>query len=219
MNKKDIESRLSSAVSQMLPKDSFEKISQKIIPAQAQERTRITMTKRKNNLLKFALPAAAACAVLVASVFGASYYSNNLAVDSVIDIDVNPAIEITANKSNKVLKVEALNDDALDVLDSMELKNSSIKVAVNAIIGSMVQKGYFEDADGSVLVSVKNDDNAKAEKIRKAIVADIDASLKGHKLDAAIINQSVSDADKAKAFADKNGVYPFLYCQRRTKPL
>lgn len=75
------------------------------------------------------------CLLVAIGIFAISYYEKNFAVDSVIDIDVNPSIEIKANKNDKVIDVSAINNDGVDILDGMNLKESNLKVAVNAIIG------------------------------------------------------------------------------------
>ena len=166
------------------------------------------MKERNVSLKRIAFAAVAACLVLVIGLFGFSYYSKNIAVDSIIEIDVNPSIEIKTNKSDTVLEVEALNADGNEILDGMNLKNSEIKVAVNAIIGSMVQKGYFSQLDSAILVSVENKDGEKAEKIRKEIVKDIDAKLKESNLEAPVIDQAVDPAhsDDADKFAEEHKI-------------
>jgi len=207
MKTKELESKIFAALSEMTPKNAFEKISEKIIPAPInKERTEIKMTIKRNNLSKFSLIAAAACFVLVVGIFGGFYYNANFAPDSIIDIDVNPSIEIVTSKKDRVLKVSAVNEDAVEILDGMDLKNSSLKVAVNAIVGSMVQKGFVADENSGILVTVSNKDEVKAKKIRNSIVSSIDASLGELKVEAPIINQTVSESDNAKAFAEENKI-------------
>ena len=177
MNKKQIEQNIASAVSQMVPKDAFEKISANIVPApNQQERTRNEMKKNKL-FLRIALPAVVACLALAIGVTGYSYYNKNLKVDSIIDIDVNPGIELTTNRQDRVLEVSAVNEDAVAILDGMDLSKTDLKVAVNAIIGSMVQKGYVIDETTGILVTVQNKDTIKAENLRNELLADIDSSL------------------------------------------
>lgn len=206
MHKNQIEPKIASAVEEMVPKDAFERISKRIVPAQQQERTRIEM-KKKNLFLRIALPAVAACMALAIGISGFSYYNRNLAVDSIIDIDVNPGIELTTNSQDRVLVVTAVNDDAVAILDGMDLSKTDLKVAVNAIIGSMVQKGYVMDETSGILVTVQNEDVLKAENLRNEILADIDTSLTQYNINAPVINQTVTTgvAD-AEQFAKDNGI-------------
>lgn len=139
-------------------------------------------------------------------IFGSNYYFNTMAVDSVVGIDVNPGIELSTNKNNRVLKVTAVNSDAEKVLDGMNLKDTDLKVAVNAIVGSMVQNGYLTDRENSILVTVRNKDTKRAEDVRNLILSDIDASLKGNNIKASVINQTVTDDETVGEFAKANSI-------------
>ena len=196
---------LSSSFSQMLPDDMYDRIAQNIVPAQ--ERTEvISMEKAKKTRVKWISVAAAACVLLIAGVFSGVYYANNMAVDSVVNIDVNPSVEISTNKHDRVVKVTAINEDAENLLDGMNLKNTDLKVAVNAIIGAMAQKGYLADGEGGILVTVHNDDASRAQQVRNQVLVDLDDSLKSNHVTASVLNQTVSDDTSARGFADENGI-------------
>ena len=204
MTNKNIEKRIASAFDSLSPETAFKTIAEKL-PSATLERRQVTMTKRKN-ILKFAVPAIAACFLIVAGIFGGVYYNNNFAVDSIIGIDVNPSIEITVNKHDRVLEAEAINADGVAILDGMRLEKSDLKVAVNAIIGSMVQKGYVVDETSGILVTVENSDSKKASRVRKEVIEGIDNALAKDKIDAPIINQTVSKNESASAFAKEHGI-------------
>ncbi len=207
MNKKNIEKNLAGAVNQLLPENGFKSVSDRI--SAAPEKERITMTKSVNNKFNFkklASLAVAACLILALGIVSFSYYGNNMKVDSVIDIDVNPSIEISINKNNKVIEAKAINEDGKKVLEGMELKNTQLNVAVNAVIGSMLKGGYIKDGDSNILVSVQNDDKLKADNLRKTIIADIDKSLENEKVKAPIVNQTVTPNDKSEEFAEKHNI-------------
>ena len=118
----------------------------------------------------------------------------------------NPGIEIQTNRNDVVLDVTAVNSDAEKVLDGMNLKNTELKVAVNAIIGSMVQNGYLTDGENRILVTVQNDDAQRAEYLRNLILSDIDASLKNNNITASVVNQTVSESESAAAFAEEHNI-------------
>ncbi len=208
MKRKDIEKRLSSAVSQIIPKDGFERISEKLDSASIHnERTVIKMTENKRNLFKkYMRVAVAACLVIAVGLFSMVFYGNNIAVDSIVDLDVNPSIELATNKQDKVVKVTPVNDDAKAIIDGMDLKNTDLDVAVNAIIGSMVKNGYLDDIDNGILVTVQNEDENKASSLQKKIAVNIDEALKTHNVDAAVINQSVPADSGAEKLAESLGV-------------
>ena len=117
----------------------------------------MTTTKAIKKPLVWACAAAIAALLLAAGVWGGIYYANNVQVDSIISIDVNPSLEITTNKQDVVLEVKAVNTDAKAVLDGMELRGTNLQTAVNAIIGSMLKQGYLTDGgENEILVTVQN---------------------------------------------------------------
>ncbi len=206
---KHIEKRLSDASKQMIPEDMYNRITQSI----AQEERKMSMnttttvpTAGKKRLARWLGVAAAVCILLVCGIFGGNYYFNNLRVDSIVDIDVNPGIEISTNKKDVVLDVIAVNSDAEKVLDGMNMKNIDLKVAVNAIIGSMVKNGYLVDGENSILVTVQNKDAQRAAHIRNLILSDINESLKDNNITASVVNQTVADNADAKEFAAAQGI-------------
>lgn len=210
MNKnQQMERKISAATRQMIPGDMYERITQSV----AQEErtmnmstiTAIPTTKKKRNVRWLAV-AAAACLLLVCGLFGSNYYLNNIAVDSLVDIDVNPGVEITTNKKDVVLSATAVNSDGEKVLDGMDLKNTQLKVAVNAIIGSMVQNGYLVDGESGILVTVENEDAQRASHVRNIILSNIDATLKSNHVTASVVNQTVEDISSARAFAQEQGI-------------
>ena len=62
-----------------------------------------------------------------------------------IGIDVNPSVELSINRNGRVLKVRALNEDAVSIIDGMDLEGVDLNVAVNAVVGAMVTHGYLDD--------------------------------------------------------------------------
>ena len=203
---KNIQKNLSDAVRQMIPDDMYERISQNIVPDTERIMNMNTPVTVKKSPMKWIGIAVAACLLIVFGTLGGFYYSGNMMVDSIVDIDVNPSIEIFTNKKDKVLYVSAVNEDADKIIDGMNLKNVDLKVAVNAIIGSMVQNGYLIDDQNGILVSVQNDDTQKASKIRNLVISDIQNSLVNNNVTASVINQTLTDIEKAKAFAAENNI-------------
>lgn len=206
MKREDIERKLDTAVSGMIPEDMFKRISENIVSVDA-ERIEKGM-KRKFNIFGkgFVGVAAAACLLFAVGVVGVPYYGNNYVPDSHVDIDVNPGVEIVTNKKNKVLQVQSTNQDGAAVIDGMNLKNTELKVAVNALIGSMVQKGYIRNDNTGILVTVRNDNEDKANKVKAEVLNDINTALSTNSVQATVINQTVKTTVDAKKFATENNI-------------
>ncbi|MDU6629305.1 MAG: PepSY domain-containing protein [Lachnoanaerobaculum sp.] len=206
MKREEIEKKLDTAVSGMIPEDMFKKISENIVSVDA-ERIEKGMKKKFNIFGKgFVGVAAAACVLFAVGVVGVPYYGNNYVPDSHVDIDVNPGVEIVTNKKNKVLEVQSTNQDGASVIDGMNLKNTELKVAVNALIGSMVQKGYIQNDNTGILVTVRNDNEDRANKIKAEVLNDINTALSTNSVQATVINQTVKSTVDAKKFAAENNI-------------
>ena len=88
----------------------------------------------------------------------------------------------------------------------MDLKNTELKVAVNALIGSMVQKGYIVDNSTGILVTVRNGDPDKAQKVKEEVLDDINFALYKNDLKANVMNQTLTDTVDVSKFAKENNI-------------
>lgn len=197
-NQEEIELHLASAVNTLTP-DVLSRIDlntpQKIYTGPSKA------AKLYRRIRSVGMAAAAClCAVVLGS--GVTGYFNSR-VESVIGIDVNPSIELSVNRKEKVLKAEPLNSDAEIILDDMDLKDVDLDIAVNALIGSMVRNGYLTELDNAILVTVSNEDRAKASVLRQDVVIDIEESLEAHQVQAVVYDQQVPEDDRARELSEE----------------
>jgi len=209
MKKREIESRLCNVISKSVP-DVFNDVLTKCEKKNNFYRKESVMKKEKNRDNKFLVPRLAGVFALmvlcIGGVFGFNRYNKMYKVDSVIDFDVNPSIELSINKSEKVISVNALNEDGKIILDNMDLDKVDLDVAVNAIIGSMVKNGYISDIENSILVSVKNDDIDRANKLKDDITNSINEILSSSSIKGSVLSQTYDDNTENKKLAEDNNV-------------
>lgn len=205
LDKKKIEQRLCQAVREETPN-----LLPQILSARNMEKgTVIDMTqalqnqKKKHTVRNWAIAAAAA---LVLAVGGFAGYQYQFAVDTAVSIDVNPSIELEVNRQEKVLRATPLNDDAQTILDGMKLEGVNLKTAVNAVIGSMVQNGYFTDEVNSILLSVDNDDEAKRVALQEELTQGVNESLQQLSVNGTVFAQSLNSSAELKALAEQYGI-------------
>lgn len=158
---------------------------------------RIPMSDSKSKTRRrTSLAAIAAVAAIFVLCFGIhSFFLREEPAHSVITMDVNPSLSLHVDAKERVVSVEALNPDAKEVLGSMELENTSLEVAVNAIIGSMLQKGYLGDLQNSILVSVEDKDADHGALLQQKVSQAIADALEGGSLNAAILTQNIQTGD------------------------
>lgn len=133
-------------------------------------------------------------AVIAVGLIGVNKYNKNR-VDSIIEFDVNPSIELKVNREESVINAIPLNEDGKKVLGDMEFENVDLDIAVNAIVGSMIKNGYLTIDENSILVSVKNSNKEKAMRLQEEISKDIDEILKVSNINGSILTQGY-DKDK-----------------------
>lgn len=207
-----MEKELQEAVQNLIPNDLFTRITAELDSKEEGAKmekvlVRRIESKRSSLGLKTVMQLAAACVALVLIVGGIFYYRGNLMVDSLVDLDVNPGIELLTNQKNRVLEAYATNGDGDKVLSGMDLHNVDLQVALNAIVGSMVQQGYMTKDTKGVLVTVQNKDQKKADNLRKLVVKEMEIALSTEDMNAAVFHQVISSQNNnASAFARKNNI-------------
>ena len=207
-----MEKELQEAVKNLIPNDLFTRITAELDSKEEgakMEKVLVRRIERKSTSpgLKTVMQLVAACVALVLVVGGIFYYRGNLMVDSLVDLDVNPGIELLTNQKNRVLEAYATNGDGDKVLSGMDLHNVDLQVALNAIVGSMVQQGYMTKDTKGVLVTVQNKDQKKADNLRKLVVKEMEIALSTEDMNAAVFHQVISSQNNnASAFARKNNI-------------
>lgn len=151
----------------------------------------IPMPKKKNIFMKVAAIAASLALILGLGLFAFSYFGSN-DVASIVTLDVNPSIELQLDKNARVLQANALNEDAAVVLEGMDLKNTDLTTATNAIIGSLLKHGYLDQLANAILISVEDEDSARGARLQKDLSRDVDQLLTAASMNANVLSQYVS---------------------------
>ncbi|MBQ6685014.1 MAG: PepSY domain-containing protein [Firmicutes bacterium] len=199
MNNRDIEKKLCRAVEQNVP-DVRDSILSRCEEREGKVIEMKEMRKNKSSSWKRLVAAAA----MVALVFGgAGMYVQGNAVDSIIELDVNPSVELSVNKKERVVSAEALNEDAKVVLEDMDLKGADLDVAVNALIGSMLKHGYISELQNSILITVENDDAVKGKALEDRLVKEVNDMLKSSAIEGAILSQQIKEDAEVKKLAEE----------------
>lgn len=82
---------------------------------------------------------------------------------SYVSLDVNPSIEYSLNRFDRVLSAEAVNDDGEVILENLDLENKSIEDAVEETIQEIAKNGYLTDTElGGIVIATSSDDEDTA---------------------------------------------------------
>ncbi len=166
----------------------------------AMEKNQAENTNKGARIMKRSIwtKVAAIAASLVILITGGIFLAQNLNglnANAIIALDVNPSIELEVNKDEKVVDVKALNDDATTVIGGMDLKGVDLEVAVNALIGSMVENGYITIDQNSILISVDTENDRRASALQKSVSDKITAVLGQKDIQSSVITQNFDNAN------------------------
>lgn len=166
-----------------------------------------TEKKNKNRIAGRIAAIAAALVLLIGATFavGAIVKRPDKAAATVM-IDVNPSVELTLDKSNKVIAASAGNDDGAAVLSEMDLTGSDVKVAVNAVIGAMVRRGYLNEYANSVLISVESGDPEFGTRLRDTLGVDVREIMGENEFGYAVLCQTMEPGSSFDTMAEKYGI-------------
>lgn len=168
----------------------------------------MTETKKKKSAMKYIAAAAGLFLLLGCGGVGMKLYQFHYAVASTISLDVNPSIQVTVNEKERVLDVVALNKDAGIVIGDMDFKGSDIDVVINALVGSMLRKGYLNELANSILISVDNADPAKGAVLQEKLTAEVNNLLASDGFFGAVLGQTLAKDDALQKQADQYGITP-----------
>lgn len=198
MTHEKIHKRIQQAATHAAP-DQLDAI---LSACEEQKGTVISMKKNQKRRWIAPLSAAAALAIVAGSIFGISRFQQASAADSVVTLDINPSIALSVNSKETVTTATPLNDDAKDIMGGMELEGTNLETAVNAIIGACLQKGYLDELENAILVSVENADADTATQLQNELTATISGAFQS----GSILTQTVTVDDDLAQLAQKYNI-------------
>ena len=84
---------------------------------------------------------------------------------AVFTLDVNPGIRVYVDEDNKVISLEATNDDGKSIVAEITYKGETYEEVVEDIVDEMNDQGYIEGDDASVLITIEKQIDDLSEKL------------------------------------------------------
>lgn len=128
--------------------------------------------------------------------------------DITVYLDVNPSISLNVNRMGKVVEVIAENQDGRIILGNMDLRNTDVEVAMNALLGSMVKHGYLSQTQNIVLISVNGKNPTRTESLRQKLSADAEQMLTTLLGSAVVLGQTVTTGYAEEEIAEIYSITP-----------
>ena len=206
MTNEQMERHLASAVEKTAPDDVNGVLSR----CEERKGTEKLIMMEKKTAKRRWTTLVAACLALMLLGGGGLFFQQANAVASVVSLDVNPSIELRVNRDEKVLSCTPLNEDAQEILADMgggaDLKGAKLDVAVNAIVGSLVRKGYLSEISSAIMISVEDKDSARAKKLQQELTSAVDGVLRTNESKAAVLTQTVTQDAELERQARENSI-------------
>ncbi|GEM_PF-1607299 len=204
MKKIDIKNNLKSALEKSTP-DCFYKINNGAYVNQIDFNVEDIKESKKKTLnfnMKYAL-AISACLLIMIIGFSTYYVPVND-----IYIDVNPSIEIKTNMFDKVIVVNAKNDDGTSIVNSVDVKNKDIETAIDDIMNEMISQGYIKSelTDNAILISVNAKSEEQAKEISDSIDKSVNNNLNENNISAVVMKQELNSMKDLQALSKETGV-------------
>lgn len=95
----------------------------------------------------------AACLCIV--FFG--YYQPNFVPYGALRIQINPDVEMTVSRTDRVLDLEGLNADGEDLIEGYDYRGKDRETAAGELVERAIDMGYLSDGD-TISVTVHSDD-------------------------------------------------------------
>jgi hypothetical protein len=121
-----------------------------------------------------------------------------------VSMDINPSVELGVNVFDKVVSVEAYNEDGEKILDGTNLINSNVGDAVSTIISNAISDGYItKDATTTAAVAVEittsTDKEKVATKLNESLKEAADKTLDNNNVDVEVETENVALARRDEA--------------------
>ena len=149
-----------------------------------------------------------ACAIISSGGGVYAYAKNPVAY---VSMDINPSVELGVNAFDKVVSVEAYNDDGKKILEGIDLRNYDIKNAVSTVISNAISDGYITQdvtTTAAVVVEITTSTNKDkvGNKLEESLKDVADKTLNENDIEAEVGTEKVALARRDEA--RKLGITP-----------
>ncbi len=140
------------------------------------------------------------CCVLIGISLGNERYRS-------IYIDINPSVEIVANRFDYIVDVNYLNDDAIIEYVDLSLKGEKLEKALNNILDKLEKEGYLENKE--MIISVVTKNNFNGEEVLNNIKTKVNDYIQEKGKD--LVVEGKTHSEEEKDVADEYKLSPAKY--------
>ncbi len=116
-------------------------------------------SKERFGALRFVLPVAA-CLVIMAFAVGFLYLTPTVCVS----LDVNPSLELTLNRFDRVIDAKGLNEEGKELLNGLDLKHLPCETAIEKVMTCKTVETLLEN-DAVLEVGVVGEESGQTQRL------------------------------------------------------
>ena len=124
----------------------------------------VEMNMRNNLSFSKITALVAACMMVFLGGSAYAYYTPT----TYVSLDVNPAIEFSVNRFDRVLSAKGVNDEGNEILSEVELahlKNKNIEEAITLTVNEIAQAGYLNGSGNGIVIATAAKNKEKAAEL------------------------------------------------------
>lgn len=151
---------------------------------------------------------AAALFLIVAGVAGTYSYNNVLAC-SYVSLDINPSIEYTLNRQDKVVAVKGLNNDGQKIADELlSVRKVTLKEALQETKQLLTKKNYLKSGSSEdVLIDISANNSARKDTLKKEALSVFDTEQTKGELNLVLTESDLKEHKRASSIGISTGEY------------
>lgn len=109
------------------------------------------------------------CVVVLINLLSPSPYVETPQSNSIIQIDVNPSIEMIVNNDKKVVSVKGLNDEGKMIILNENLEGKSLDEVLNTIFTLEFEMGYLDEDQNKATIAITSEDEEHKQRLNDYI--------------------------------------------------
>lgn len=144
--------------------------------------------------------ASTACLLFLFSIGAYAYYTPY----TYVSLDVNPSIEYSVNRFEKVLSANGVNDDGTEIIHEISLDNlkyKSITDAISLTVDEILETGYLDDDTSGIVITTSSENEEIADELAQNLEASAIETCENNDCDATVAVEAVGATRVAEARA------------------
>ncbi len=203
MKNKELKKLLKTESKQFFPDEKVKAETKRLVFGDSEKTSRSESSSKQKNRRTwgYAMSGVLACCVVVAMVVSLLFtipLPAKAVSETLITIDINPSVELVADKNNVVTAVRPMNKDAVLLLYNIDLVGHTVEDASKRIVELAVKMEYLNASNSNVTISSINDNDDKVKLVNGVISQSLNSLLQTLSFDAklnfALENVSLIDA-------------------------